>query len=142
MVSRPKLAALQIDFICEISTENGIRRSLKTLPDTLKDAYDEIYKRILAQKDAAPRLALCAFRWVRCSDEPHCSETLLDAISVETGDRGEFCYENTITINGLLRFFQNLRIFDKQQNVFRFAHLPVDENLRQTRARAVHTAKP
>ena len=129
MVSRFQLAALQIDFICEISTENGIRRSLKELPDTLKDTYDEIYKRILAQKDAAPQLALRAFRWIQCSYEPLCSETLLDAICVETGDQGEFFYENTMTVSRLLKVCQNLLIFDKQQNVFRFAHLSVDEYL-------------
>ena len=100
MVYRFQLAALQIDLICEISTEDGIRRSLKALPDTLKDAYDEIYKRILAQKDTGPRLALRAFRWIQCSNEPLCSETLLDAISAETGDQGGFCYESAITING------------------------------------------
>ena len=128
MVYRFQLAALQIDFICEIPTENGIRRSLKALPNTLKDAYDEIHKRIRAQEDTAQRLALRALRWIQCSYEPLCSETLLDAISVETSDHGGFCYE-TIIVNGLLKVCQNLLIFDKQQNVFRFAHLFVDEYL-------------
>ena len=128
---RFQLAALQIDFICEMPTPNDVRRGLETLPDTLKDAYGEIYKRILAQKGSAPRLALGAFRWIRCSYEPLCSETLLDAITVEiaSSDQGEFSRKDTITVNGLLKACQNLLIFDKQLNVFRFAHLSVDEYL-------------
>ena len=128
---RFQLAALQIDFICKMPTPNDVRHSLKALPDTLKDAYGEIYKRILDQKGSAPRLALGAFRWIRCSYEPLCSETLLDAITVEIGDDGGFSCEENITIDILLKICQNLLIFDKQLNVFRFAHLSVDEYLEE-----------
>ena len=102
---------------------------MEVLPDTLKDAYGEIYKRILDQSGSAPRLALAAFRWIQCSNEPLCSETLLDAVAVEVGDQGEFSRKDTITVNGLLKVCQNLLLFDKQLNVFRFAHLSVDEYL-------------
>ena len=129
MNCRFQLAALQIDFICEMPTPDDVRRSLRVLPDTLKDAYGEIYKRILDQKGSAPRLALSAFRWIQCSYEPLCSETLLDAIAVEISDQGEFSRKGTITVNGLLKVCQNLLVFDKQLNVFRFAHLSVDEYL-------------
>ena len=110
-------------------TAYDVESNLKTLPDTLKTAYGEIYQRILDQSGSAPRLALAAFRWIQCSYEPLCSETLLDAITVEIGDQGEFSRkpEDTITVNGLLKVCQNLLIFDKQLNVFRFAHLSVDE---------------
>ena len=93
------------------------------------DRDGEIYKRILDQKGSAPQLALGAFRWIQCSYEPLCSETLLDAITAEIGDQGEFSRKDTITVNGLLKVCQNLLIFDKQLNVFRFAHLSVDEYL-------------
>ena len=108
-------------------TLNDVREGLKALPDTLMDAYGEIYKRILDQKGSAPRLALAAFRWVQCSCEPLCSETLLDAIMAEIGEQGEFTRKDTITANCLLDACQNLLLFDKQLNVFRFAHLSVDE---------------
>ena len=110
-------------------TRHDVERGLEEIPDTLKDAYDEIYNRILAQNGSAPRLALRAFRWIQCSYEPLCTETLLDAIRVEIGDQGEFSpnHKDAITTNGLLKACQNLLIFDKQLNVFRFAHLSVDE---------------
>ena len=102
-------------------TPHDVEHGLEEIPDTLKDAYDEIYKRILDQNGSAPRLALRAFRWIQCSYEPLCTETLLDAIRVEIGDQGEFSpnRKDTITVNGLLKACQNLLIFDKRLNVFR-----------------------
>ena len=119
-------------------TPNDVERGLEALPDTLKGAYDEIYKRILDQNGSAPRLAVGAFRWMQCSYEPLCSGTLLDAIRSEIGDQGEFSpsRKDAITVNNLLKACQNLLIFDKQLNVFRFAHLSVDEYL-ETRLRKV-----
>ena len=58
--TRFQLAALHIAFLCKMCTQNDVRRNLKVLPETLTDAYDEIYKRILAQKGSAPQLALNA----------------------------------------------------------------------------------
>jgi sirohydrochlorin ferrochelatase len=110
-------------------TEEDVRRSLKRLPDTLTTAYDEIYGRILAQKGSAPRMALNAFRWIQNSYEPLCSETLLDAVTVEVGSSGEYFHNATVKANELLRACQNLLILDKSLNVFRFAHLSVDEYL-------------
>ena len=117
-------------------TQNDVRCSLKALPDTLKNAYDKIYERILLQYGSAPRLALGAFRWIQCSYEPLCSETLLDAVKVEIGDQGEFSCKDkdTITVDVLLKACQNLLLYDQQLNVFRFAHLSVDEYL-ETRLR-------
>ena len=112
-----------------MSTENDVRCSLKELPDSLRDAYGEIYKRILDQKGSAPRLALRAFRWIQCSYQPLRSQTLLDAIGIEIGDQGEISLKETVVVNVLLKICQNLLIFDKQLNVFRFAHLSVAEYL-------------
>ena len=128
-MNRFQLAALQIDYICEMTTPNDVRRGLEALPDTLKGAYGEIYKRILDQKGSAPQLALAAFRWIHCSYEPLCSETLLDAIMVEIGEQGEFSHKDAITANGVLKACQNLLLFDNQLDVFRFAHLSVHEYL-------------
>ena len=121
-----------------MSTTNDVRRGLEELPDTLKDAYREIYKRILSQKGCASRLALAAFRWIQCSYEPLCSETLLDAITAETSsDQGEFSQKDTITADGLLKVCHGFLIFDNQLNVFRFAHLSVDEYLETGLPKAV-----
>ncbi|KAI5792038.1 hypothetical protein FPQ18DRAFT_291967, partial [Pyronema domesticum] len=124
-----QLAALQITFLCQFRTEGNVKDNLKTLPDTLAAAYDVIYDRIIAQKGDAPQLALNAFRWIQCSYEPLRAETLLDTITVQVGRSGEFCRKAPIKANDLLTTCQNLLILDERLNVFRFAHLSVEEYL-------------
>jgi len=108
-------------------TKEDVRHGLTDLPDTLLNAYDKIYNRILAQKRSAPRLALKAFWWIKGSCTPLQSETVLDAISFEVGET--FSREHTIKANDLLQACQNLIVLDHNLNVFRFAHLSVDEYL-------------
>ena len=128
---RFQLAALQITFLCKMHTTNDVRKSLVTLPDTLSEAYNQIYDAVLAQKGSACQIALNAFRWIKCSYEPLRSETLLDAIMAEVSSSGEFsqAHGGTIQANDLLKLCQNLLILDEKLNVFRFAHLSVDEFL-------------
>jgi ankyrin repeat protein len=110
-------------------TEGDVRSSLQTLPETLTGAYNDIYHSITSQKGSAPRLALNAFHWIQCSYEPLRTETLLDAITLEVGRSGEFSRKARINANDLLRICQNLLILDESLNVFRFAHLSVQEYL-------------
>ena len=129
MNSSFQLAALQISFLCQMPTENDIKQNLTALPDTLKDAYDEIYKGILAQKGSAPDIARNAFRWIQCSKEPLSSQTLLDAVTVKVDSSGGFSQNGLAQVKQLLTVCQNLVILDEQLNTFRFAHLSVDEYL-------------
>ena len=113
-----------------MATADDVRDNLKALSETLTDAYGEIYNRIREQKGSASRLALNAFRWVQCSYEPLQSETLLDAVTIEIDGSGEFSRKCTaVTATDLLKFCQNLLILDERLNVFRFAHLSVEEYL-------------
>jgi len=111
-----------------MTTERDIREGLRDLPNTLRKAYEQIYDRILPQPRGTPRLALNAFRWIKFSCEPVRSETLLDAVRVYVSASGEFAHE-PVQPNVLLKACQNLIILDKSLNVFRFAHLSVDEFL-------------
>jgi len=109
---------------------DDVRESLKVLPETLTDAYGEIYQRIRMQSRRASQLALNAFRWVQCSYEPLQSEMLLDAVTVEIDSSGGFSRICTaLRATDLLRVCQNLLVLDERLNVFRFAHLSVEEYL-------------
>jgi len=109
-----------------MTTEQEVRNGLRQLPGTLRNAYQQIYDRILAQQPEARQRALSAFRWIKFSCEPVRSETLLDAVSVDITCSGEFSH-HVFQPNVLLKVCQNLIILDKSLNVFRFAHLSVDE---------------
>ena len=109
-----------------MTTEKEVRNGLRHLPGTLRNAYQQIYEHILAQQPEARQRALNAFHWIKFSCEPVRSETLLDAVSVDISISGEFSHQ-VIRPNVLLKACQNLIILDKSLNVFRFAHLSVDE---------------
>ena len=110
---------------------DDVRDSLKVLPETLTDAYGEIYNRIRKQNRRASQLALNAFRWVQYSYEPLQSEALLDAVTVEVDGSGVFSKCTAVRANDLLKVCQNLLILDERLNVFRFAHLSVEEYLKK-----------
>jgi len=127
---RFQLAAVHITFLCQMDTEEDIRASLKDLPDTLTKAYDEIYKGILEQKGSAPQLALNALRWVKFSYEPLASDTLLDAvIMAQVSKTGDYPASQSITNDTILKVCQNLLVLDDRLQIYRFAHLSVDEYL-------------
>jgi len=109
-----------------MATERAVRNGLRELPINLRNAYQQIYDRILAQQSDSRQIALNAFRWIKFSCEPVRSETLLDAASVDISPSGEFSHE-PVQPNVLLKSCQNLIILDKSLNVFRFAHLSVEE---------------
>ncbi|KAF8428812.1 hypothetical protein EV426DRAFT_543824, partial [Tirmania nivea] len=124
-----QLAALQVNFLCEMQSESDVKQNLTTLPDTLTDIYNEIYNGILMQKGSAPQIALNAFRWIQCSKEPLSSQTLLDAVTVKVDSTGEFSQTGPARVKQLLTICRNLIILDEKLNTFRFAHLSVDEYL-------------
>jgi len=76
-----------------------------------------------------PSTSTKRFRWTQCSYEPLRSETLLDAITIEVNGSEEYSRKDTIKTNDILEACQNLLILDERLNVFRFAHLSVDEYL-------------
>jgi hypothetical protein len=97
----------------------------------LRDAYYQIYQRILGQEGNSLRLALNAFRWIKSSFEPLSSEIRLDAIAAHVDDAGNFFHEGPLSATILLKVCQNLLIFDERLTVFRFAHLSVEEYLEE-----------
>jgi len=109
-----------------MATERQVRNGLRELPITLRNAYQQIYGRILAQQPGPRQIALNAIRWVKFSCEPVRSQTLLDAASSDISPAGEFSRE-PIQPNVLLKACHNLVILDKSLNVFRFARLSVEE---------------
>ncbi|KAF8418312.1 hypothetical protein EV426DRAFT_679796 [Tirmania nivea] len=110
-------------------SEKDVRQNLTALPKTLTLAYGEIYEGILAQEGSAPQIALNAFWWIQCSNEPLSSETLLDAVTVEIDSSGRFSQTGPATTEQLLTVCQNFIILDKKLNTFQFAHLSVNKYL-------------
>ena len=95
-------------------SEKDVNKNLTALLKTLTLAYDEIYERILAQEESGPQIALNAFRWIQCSNEPLSFKTLLDAVMVEIDSSGEFSQNYGAIIDSLPKphhFGQDTRHF-------------------------------
>ncbi|KAF8534011.1 hypothetical protein BDD12DRAFT_897231 [Trichophaea hybrida] len=124
-----QLAAVQITFLCQLDTDGDVRTNLNNLPNTLKQAYEKLYNRIISQSGSSRQLALNAFRWVKFSYEPLASNTLLDAVRAHVSDSGDYSQDGPVTTNTILKVCQNLLIWDEPLDTFRFAHLSVEEYL-------------
>ena len=71
---------LQIEQLKELPLEYDIRKRLGKLPDSLDEAYDEIYAKIRARKGSLPEIANRAFQWIMCSCTPLSSAELVVAV--------------------------------------------------------------
>lgn len=95
------------------------------LPETLKEAYDEIYQKIRAQKGSPPKIADRAFQWVMCSREPLSPALLTAAVCQDPATDASDSVD--IDPSGVVDACSNLLIIDEKLNLVRFSHLSVQE---------------
>jgi hypothetical protein len=120
---------LQIHQLLDLDLPKDIRNRLGKLPENLKEAYDEIYKTIQAQKGSKPDIANRAFQWIMCSFRPLSPGELVAAVCQDPdNDDPE---EMDINIHVVLSACQNLLDVDENGHVCRFAHLSVQEYFEQ-----------
>lgn len=117
--------SLQIAALRELCCERDIRNRLGKLPETLKTAYDELYRKIQSQKESAPIIANRAFQWVMCSCWPLSPAELVAAVCQDPDTDG--IDEIYVNIDALLDACQNLLVVDQELNACRFSHLSVQE---------------
>lgn len=117
--------SLQISQLLDLYRPSDIRDRLGKLPETLKDAYDEIYEKIQAQKGSAPVIADRAFQWIMCSREPLSPATLIAAVcqDPQTDETDNI----DIDFGFVLEACHHLIGIDQELNICRFSHLSVQE---------------
>ncbi|KAH8698504.1 ankyrin repeat-containing domain protein [Talaromyces proteolyticus] len=116
---------LQVKQILDLESEEAIRARLGKLPETLKEAYDEIYSKIQVRNEYDKLLADRAIMWVMCAFAPLNSEQLLAAIRLDFNDIT--CLASEINESQLLHICNHLLILDSQRGIWRFSHLSVRE---------------
>ncbi|KAI0392363.1 ankyrin repeat-containing domain protein [Xylariaceae sp. FL0594] len=119
-------AFLQVKELFKLETEPAIRDRLGKLPDSLKDAYDEIYQNIQNRHPHERDLAVNAFKLVASARETLGKEELLQGILISS-QADAFQSSATITESQLLNLCHNLLVFDSKTMVWRFSHLSVTE---------------
>ncbi|KAJ4186933.1 hypothetical protein NW759_016926 [Fusarium solani] len=118
-------ASLQLQALCQQTTDAAILERLGRLPRTLAELYREILAKIeKLDADADRQLAQNALSWLLCAREQLRSDVFLAAVSV-TKDGSA----SAISKDQLLQLCCNLVIFDSAVDAFRFSHLSVREFL-------------
>ncbi|KAI8724319.1 NACHT domain-containing protein [Fusarium sp. LHS14.1] len=118
-------ASLQLQALCQQTTDAAILERLGRLPRTLAELYQEILAKIEnLDADADRQLAQNAFSWLLCAQEQLSSDVFLAAVSVT-----KYGSAPAISRDQLLQLCCNLIIFDSAVDAFRFSHLSVREFL-------------
>ncbi|MCJ1382729.1 hypothetical protein MMC17_005842, partial [Xylographa soralifera] len=115
--------SLQIQNLCDaqrIKDEEELVEELGHLPETLRESYDIIYKRIQASGGKSQVIAKKAFKWLLCAQRPLESLEFIAAVDLH-GQHSK--KSNDI----LLDMCCNLVVLDVELDIFRFAHLSVRE---------------
>ena len=119
-------ASLQIQNLCDpqrIKHPGEVRQELKRLPKSLKQSYDVVYERIKNSGDISKAVAESTIKWLMCAQRPLDNLELLAAVAVNPS----WNISRTLDRDILLDMCCNLVVLDTQLNVFRFAHLSVQE---------------
>jgi hypothetical protein len=103
--------------------ESDIRESLLKLPDTLEEAYKQIYNDILSQSGKEPELSKMSLRWIMISARPLTPAEWVCATKYAMPRVG------SLRLPSLLDICHNLVVEDQDSEVVRFAHLSVSEYL-------------
>ncbi len=119
-------ASLQLNLLSDpiaYQDEDGIKTKLHELPDTLRKAYVEIIGEIQKPSNS-PQSRLIAqnsLKWLLCAQEPLTCAAFLQAVS----PRSDIEVDQEL----ITRLCRSLVIYNRENDVFEFAHLSVREYL-------------
>ncbi|RSL79052.1 hypothetical protein CEP52_017570 [Fusarium oligoseptatum] len=112
-------ASLQLQALCQQTTDVAVLERLGRLPKTLGELYQEILEKIKKLDANADRqFAQNALSWLLCAREQLRSDVFLAAVSVTKDGTAP-----AISKDQLLQLCCNLVIFDSAVDAFRFSHL-------------------
>ncbi|KAF4458312.1 hypothetical protein FALBO_14955 [Fusarium albosuccineum] len=124
-IMRFRWVSLQLQALCQLTTDDAIGERLGRLPKTLADLYREILERIEELgADTDRQFAQSALSWLLCAREQLRSDVFLTAVSTTKKQTA-----HAISKDQLLQLCCNLIVFDSTVDVFRFSHLSVREFL-------------
>lgn len=124
---------LQIKNLCNndrFHFATDIRAELGKLPKDLKETYSKIFHAISAYPDRSRLLTMRALKWVMCAQRSLSPAELIMAISVDSDNN--LTQPLPLDKETILRFCNNLVIWDRELDVVRFAHRSVQEFLEET----------
>jgi hypothetical protein len=116
-----------MDNICDsqrMHHEEDVIEELGKLPKTLKESYDVVHQRIKDSGPTSHAISEKALKWLLCAQRPLSKDEFIAAISVDSEGH---C--TPLSTTQLLGMCCNMVVLDAELDVFRFAHLSVQEYL-------------
>ncbi|KAJ6028546.1 hypothetical protein N7540_004122 [Penicillium herquei] len=127
-----QLASLQMNQILKYGTQSQVMNRLDSLPDDIREAYDEIWNEIESLDEPDKTLVKRALLWVMAAPKLLTSTEPLSAIRLDidsSGDMDILALEDKLDEEGLLSLSDNFLTIDTKSKVWRFTHLSVMEYL-------------
>ncbi|CAG8979473.1 hypothetical protein HYALB_00012073 [Hymenoscyphus albidus] len=134
--------SLQIQNLCDsqrIKHEIDVVEELGKLPRTLKESYEITYQRIQEAPTTSCRVAKLAMTWQLCAHTPLNTQEFITAVSVDTNATDPTGLYITLSPSQLFNMCRNLIVLDEETDMFRFAHLSVQEYLQERKDFATFT---
>ncbi|KAL9601597.1 MAG: hypothetical protein Q9219_002431 [cf. Caloplaca sp. 3 TL-2023] len=124
-------ASCQLDVLSKLQSTQEISQALKSLPTGLYETYDRILQGVGRDDEKTARRALT---WLANAARPLSSAELIEAISVDPGDKGPNRDKGKVTLGDLLRICGGLMVELKidKSTVVGLAHASVREYLRSS----------
>ncbi|KAF9878883.1 hypothetical protein CkaCkLH20_03783 [Colletotrichum karsti] len=117
-------AALQLERLSLIESEEDALETLESLPRDLNETYEEIMGRVAVSGPTTSRIVASTFQWMLHAKETLSLDTLLCALASR-----ESKWPNHLDGSSLVRICRNLIIVDEESNKVRFAHSTIQEFL-------------
>ncbi|KAF7954213.1 hypothetical protein EAE96_005342 [Botrytis aclada] len=121
-----RLASMHIDSLCDpyrVNTEANVNYALDHLPQELGKSYDVVMSHIMQAEYPNPLLASRALKWLLCSREALDSKTLSQGICANNAGHP------LLSEDEILSICFNLVVYNREMDMFQFAHLSVREYL-------------
>ncbi|GLA12779.1 hypothetical protein AnigIFM62618_008735 [Aspergillus niger] len=128
---------LQLERICDmerIKDIDSIRQVLMSLPQTLNQSYELIYKRIQDMGEGPRTVALQSLQWLLCAKRKLSVSEFLAAV------RKSPVKSTSISARSIIDYCCNLVVIDNVADTFRLAHVTVREFLEENSNDAVFEA--
>ena len=122
---RFRWVSLQLENLCDIERikhEGDVWHELGRLPTTLKESYDVIFSRVKTLGSQSWLIANSALKWLLSAQRPLNTAEFITAVAVDFNGQAI-----PLSKTQLLNICCNMVVVDAELDLFRFAHLSVQE---------------